>query len=106
MNAAEPIESAPGAQAPVAAPVAIETPAAPAAAAPVAPSAPAAAPTPSPEALFAKKQADLQAEAQALVKKKEDDCAAELSKICDKYGCELIVGHSVKVRFKNQAPQQ
>ena len=67
-----------------------------------APAAPVAAPALTPEQDAQQKQLDAQMAVQKVIKDREDKAAAEISAICEKYGCELIVGHSVKVRFKNQ----
>jgi len=90
------------AQAPATTPAPAETaPAAPAApAAPEADTAKAAAPALTPEQDAQRKQAEAQAAIQQVIKDREDKAAAEISAICEKYGCELIVGHSVKVRFR------
>lgn len=69
---------------------------------PVAPTAPVAqsAPALTPEQDAAKKQQDAQEAIFKVIKAKEDQCAAEIQALCEKHGCELIVGHSVKVKFK------
>lgn len=87
---------------------------APAETAPVAPSAPeapaapeanqekSAAPALTPEQDAQRKQLEAQAAIQQVIKDREDKAAVEIQAVCDKYGCELIVGHSVKVRFRQQ----
>jgi hypothetical protein len=94
-SAPAPTDSAPAA-APASAPAPAPTDAAPT------PDAP---PALTPEQDAVNKQREAQAAVQAVIKSKEDQCAAEISKVCDRFGCELIVGHSVKVRFRNQAQQ-
>lgn len=62
----------------------------------------AAVPALTPEQDAAQKQLDANLAVQRVIQAKENQCAAEVQAVADKYGCELIVGHSVKVRFKNQ----
>jgi len=61
-----------------------------------------AAPALTPEQSAHKKQVEAQIAIQQVIKSKEDACAAEIAAVAEKHGCELIVGHSVKVRFKGQ----
>ena len=72
------------------------------------PKAPETAPAPeatktlTPEEDAAKKARDAQDAINRVIQQKEDQCAAEIQKVCEKFGCELIVGHSVKVKFKQR----
>lgn len=68
--------------------------------------APTEAPALTPEQDANRKAMEAQLALQQIVKSKEDDCAGEIAKVCEKYGCELIVGHSVKVRFRQQGQPQ
>lgn len=90
-----PATPAPAAETPAASTAPVSTPA-PAATTPTQ------APAQTPEQAAQQKQMEAQIAIQQVIKNKEDACAAEIAAVCQKHGCELIVGHSVKVRFAQQ----
>lgn len=103
MTATAETTPAPSAEAPTApAQAPATTPAETAPAAPEANTEKSAAPALSPEQDAHRKQVEAQIAVQQVIKSKEDACAAEIAAVAEKHGCELIVGHSVKVRFKSQ----